>query len=683
MNGVLKMGQKRRRATAMTAVIRASSSRWRGLDTPQAITCRLRKRVSVWLINSQNGHKTMKVLRVLIIAVVFAVPINLRAAVVSGTYRLPDSVSPGQAVKVVGGFETGKTLAAKLYLLGSTAGADAKEATLVAGEATITLPDNLAPGRYYIELTYAGAAAERIPGELRVVGNAVKLDSAYPTTAYRNAKGGFDFDVIGQNFNAGVPNDNQIYISGRGPIIQNWSPDKQGCDNGSPPCLWVESTEKLHVVGYKAESYQGPLSFSVQVGTAPRSPEKKLTLSRMSETGVLIWSIGIFLLLGYIIYWLVSVGMRDNLINGKRYSPFWSFFLDKQTNSYSLSKFQFLLFSCVFVFGYLYVFLCRWLVQWQFALPDVPSSFTGILAISAGTTLAAAGATAARGSKGSGPIMPSAADFITSGGQVIPERFQFFVWTLVACFGFLALLVSQDPATIEGFPSFPQGLLYVMGVSAGGYLGGKLARPAGPVIRSIAWDEANKQIIVQGENLSKDGDFFVDEKKLEIQPNAPKTLVDATPQDQKGPDGSFCSQLKITIVPAAGVDLKTGDHTFRIVNKDGQFADAKFTGDPPVIESVQDPTPVAAPANAPDPKKVIAKGMSERKIIVKGKGFRDGTIAKWRQQNSQDLSELAAGAVKLNAGVLEMTLVPGDAGSATLMLSTPNGFSATATVTVV
>ena len=116
------------------------------------------------------------------------------------------------------------------------------------------------------------------------------------------------------------------------------------------------------MIGYKAESYQGPLTFSVQVGAGARSAEKKLTLSRMSETGVLLWSIGIFLILAYIIYRFVAAGMRDNDIHGRRYSPFWAFFIDKQTNSYSLSKFQFLLFSSVFVFGYLYVFLCRWLV---------------------------------------------------------------------------------------------------------------------------------------------------------------------------------------------------------------------------------------------------------------------------------------------------------------------------------
>ena len=39
--------------------------------------------------------------------------------------------------------------------------------------------------------------------------------------------------------------------------------------------------------------------------------------------------------------------------------------LDKETNSYSLSKFQLFLFTAVFVFGYIYLFLCRWLVQWN------------------------------------------------------------------------------------------------------------------------------------------------------------------------------------------------------------------------------------------------------------------------------------------------------------------------------
>lgn len=630
--------------------------------------------------------KRMKTIRGLLVAVVLASPVVLRAAIVDEASQFPPVVNPGQTLSVAGTFDTTKPApAAKLYAIGSKDAKDAKDQKVIsANQLAITLPDNLPTGRYYVKLTYNGAT-EQLPGELRVEANAVKVDAANPTTAYRNANGGFNFDIIGQNFNKDVPENNQVYISGRGPIIEDWSTDKQHCDESPKlPCLWVESSEKLHVVGYRAERYQGPLTFSVQVGSTRSAPEKKLTLSRMTETGVLILTIGIFLALAYIMYRLVARGMRDNVIDGEHYSPFWSFFLDKQTNSYSLSKFQLFSFFSVFVFGYLYVFLCSWLVQWRFVLPDVPSSFSGILALSAGTTLVAAGATAARGSKGSGLVTPSAADFITSGGQVIPERFQFFVWTLVACFGFVALLVSQDPATLEGFPSFPQGLLYVMGVSAGGYLGGKLTRPAGPVIRNIALDKtipARPVVTIQGENLSKDADFFVDGKKLPIVPDE-TGLVTGTPQDQAS-DRSFCSELKIVIVDPAGVDLTTGDHEFRIMNKDGQFADIRLTANPLTITSVLDPTPL--PIDSKGYPKVIAKGASEAKVIVKGLGYVAGMTARWTPANAKGPTELPASAVNFDpqSGEITLTLVPGDPGTGTLALLTPNGFSATASVNVV
>src|SRR5258708_22196566 len=136
----------------------------------------------------------------------------------------------------------------------------------------------------------------------------------------------------------------------------------------------------MHIVCYQPKRYQqwyqGPLSEKVRVGEAS-SGEKKLVLARMSETAVLIWTVAIFGILCFVIYKLVTGGVRDYVVHGQRYSPLRAFLLDKETNSYSLSKFQFFLFSLVFVFGYLYVLLCRWLVQWQFTLPDVPSNLAG------------------------------------------------------------------------------------------------------------------------------------------------------------------------------------------------------------------------------------------------------------------------------------------------------------------
>jgi hypothetical protein len=637
------------------------------------------------------------------VLVLMAASANLRGSTIADTNEFPEKVSAGTSITLAGTFDPAKKDAVlKLYLLGTdspvvktfsgTVNADGK---LLA----ITLPDKLDPGRYYLTVDYQGVT-EKVPGELRVVPDAVQLDSAHPTTAYANGSGSFDFDVVGQNFSS-TPEDNNVYVAGQGLIIKGWATkDDPDCKNATMfPCLWIDPPnglqppDKLHVVGYRAEHYQGPISFAAQVGSV-RSGAKQLVLSRMSEPGVLVWSGAIFLVLAIIIYLLVARGMRGNIIDGNHYSPFWSFFIDKQTNTYSLSKFQLLAFSTVFVFGYLYVFLCGWLVQWRFILPDVPTNFSAILGMSVGTTVAAAGATSARGSKGAGSLRPSAADFITTGGQVVPERFQFFVWTLVACFGFLALLISQNPATIQGFPTFPDGLLYVMGVSAGGYLGGKLTRAAGPVIRNIALDKAKKgtqvgqetiegEITVEGENLSSEGDFLIDGKKLPIVTDANAKLVVPTPQEQAS-DKSFCSELKITITGAAGLDLATGEHVFRIVNKDAQFADIRFTGDPPKIDTVtMSDTPPAVPAGA-NPDKLLAHGDKEVTIKIKGSGLRMGTTARWTPASAKEPKDLAPSAVKfVDSQNLTITLVVGDPGSGSLLLQTPNGFSAVAAVIVV
>ena len=385
-------------------------------------------------------------------------------------------------------------------------------------------------------------------------------------------------------------------------------------------------------------------------------------------------------------------GLRNtgDTVEGHRYSPFASFFLDKETDTYSLSKFQMLLFSVTFIFGYLYVFLCSWLVQWRFVLPDVPAAFSGILGMSAGTTVIAAGATSARGSKGAGGIRPSFSDFITTGGQVVPERFQYFVWTLVACGGFIALLLSQDPATITGFPDIPQGLLYVMGVSAGGYLAGKVTRPPGPVIRNIAWDNAQKLLVVQGENLSNQGDYFIDGKKLPINiPDAPadpnkassptKPLIVSTPQEQAS-DRSFCSELRITITTEAGLDLSTGDHVFRIMNKDAQFADARFTANPPTIDSVQSDPPLKG-TDGKDLMVAVLASDQNTPIKVVGSRFRDPMMVRWTPVGAKEPTEISGVSVQDDKN-LKFTLVPGAQGTATLLVITPTGFSAMASVTV-
>jgi hypothetical protein len=106
----------------------------------------------------------------------------------------------------------------------------------------------------------------------------------------------------------------------------------------------------------------------------------------------------------------------------------------------------------------------------------VPDEWLVLLGVSVGTTGAAAGITAARSSKGVGPVSPSFADFITRGGLVAWDRVQFLVWTLFGCVGLLAQVLLQDPSKLMELPDFPNAFLYLMGASTGGYLGGKVVR---------------------------------------------------------------------------------------------------------------------------------------------------------------------------------------------------------------
>ena len=76
--------------------------------------------------------------------------------------------------------------------------------------------------------------------------------------------------------------------------------------------------------------------------------------------------------------------------------------LDPETDTYSLLKFQFYLWTFAVVLGYSYLSLVRSLIQGAFEFSDVPTDLPGILIVSVGTAVISTGVTSAVGSKGAG-----------------------------------------------------------------------------------------------------------------------------------------------------------------------------------------------------------------------------------------------------------------------------------------
>jgi len=503
-----------------------------------------------------------------------------------------------------------------------------REAVVQENRKALTFLADVPHGNYLVSVIIANKEPGlSVPGDLRVVADSdapVKLTAIHPLTQYPSAKhGNYDLLLVGENF-ARNPEDNIIEVEGRGP--ENTIPsadcdsDKEFANQQTPPerhrpCLQVIEIPKtngiqhegsvtereLRLVGFHPDKYIGSVNLRVRTGRNNVSLPVKVTLSRITAPFALLATLVIFFVMTWIVIRLVSLGVKQYRIGGQAYGPFVGFLLDKETNSFSLSKFQLLAWTAVSVFGYLYLFVCRVLIQSDFAFPPIPDNFPQLLAISAGTTVAATGITTAMGSKGAGDILPSFFDFISSGGLVVSERFQFFVWTLVGCLGFISLLLIQDPSTVTDMPKVPEGFLYLMGISSAGYLGGKMVRKAGPVVKLLAVTKVAKVeaempasappasvsprrfpvlvINLKGENFGTDAKLQVDGKMFD---RADDFWVTGTPDPQTG----FCSEVNVGINDAQDKGYLEGEHTLSFINKDGQASSVIFPVDALKIDAI-------------------------------------------------------------------------------------------------
>jgi hypothetical protein len=536
--------------------------------------------------------------------------------------------------------------------------------------------DHFETGRYLVSIDFDSTELA-VPGDLTVLPDQaakVQIDSISPPTDYPSDKDdGYDFDISGTNLGQ-VPNDNILEVLGAGPQPVG-TPEEckaySDAKNFKKICLSYEpgtETRRLSVTGFHPADHEGPVEFRLRVN-GNVSETKQVTFSRITETELRVLATLVSLVLGAVVLALVWKGIGIYKIGGDDYRPAASFFLDKQTNSYSLSKFQLLAWTGVAVFCYIFIFFCRILIRWNFTFPAIPSGWPTLLGLSAGTTVAAVGMTTSHGSKGAGPIHPSMADFISSGGLVASDRFQFFVWTLVGCAGFLALVLAHDPSTLKDLPEVPDGFLYLMGISAAGYLGGKLVRLPGPVVTQLlviaavpaaAGTPARMTINIKGENLSQNALVRVDDDTL----RPDQFSIDAVKAQDQAPDSSFCSEINLTLKDAS--PYLEGVHNLTLTNKDGQMAACSFPVDPLAI----------------DPNQVFPAGTQRVPVEVNGKNFADGMTAQWTDQ-AGSISNLTTNEVKRTSDTkLSITLTPGPKGNGTLVLISAINLMASASVTV-
>ncbi|HYR84053.1 MAG TPA: hypothetical protein VE422_08250 [Terriglobia bacterium] len=452
-----------------------------------------------------------------------------------------------------------------------------------------------------------------VPGELRVVSpRNAHLEELKPGVAYpEKFWGNFTVNLSGQNLGT-ARKDIVLEVEGEGPVPLD---TKAVCNaDAKLPC--AELDENLPGQVLKIRNFpnrQGSKRLRVRVADGPPSNFIPVIFSFAPQSSIRPITLAI---VGVLIIVIVAVllGGQHLRFTAARHFISQALLLDQQTNTFSLSKFQLLVWTGATVFAYIYLFLCRSLVQWSFEIPPIPDGLPNLLLMSVGTTVLSAGITGVRGAKGAGPESPSFADFFSTGGMVVGERFQFFLWTIVAVLGFIGIVMMTDPATMVKLPEIPEGFLPLMGISAVGYLGGKLARKPGPIVKTLAITNVDEvahtiTMTLQGENLSSNATFQVDDQLLRAD------QVVLTPVKREDADSNLCTQIEVLLRDADAYAV--GTHSLKIINTDGQTASATFPRDAMTI-------------TVPDGGIHVKGGVPEAQLELTGTNFDDKVQATWK-----------------------------------------------------
>ncbi|HBL29660.1 MAG TPA: hypothetical protein DD490_22730, partial [Acidobacteria bacterium] len=225
-----------------------------------------------------------------------------------------------------------------------------------------------------------------------------KITGVFPVTAYPEGKPRqYSLRIQGEGF-ARDACDNRISLGGEAKEIC-WK--GTGCSQGilgEIPQSGLISLSNILLGDHSLDNV------GIKVGTRPESTSA-IRLSRVSrQFPVRIALVVSLLIIGGVIFAVGRSNLRE--IGGQKFGIS-RLFIDAETETYSLSKLQFFIWTLVAVSAYLYLSICTWLVQGKLVFLDVPDGLPGIVMISAATTVAAQWTQSAKGPKGAGGLFPT------------------------------------------------------------------------------------------------------------------------------------------------------------------------------------------------------------------------------------------------------------------------------------
>ena len=154
---------------------------------------------------------------------------------------------------------------------------------------------------------------------------------------------------------------------------------------------------------------------------------------------------------------------------GTRDVKFWDLIITSEDENYSISRFQMYLWTVVVVIGFAAVFLST------FGYPDIPQNLYLLMGVNLTASVTSTAIAARNGVKMPVDQPNFVKDIFFESKKISLDlpRTQMFVWTIVSLCYFAIKLIQSFINRTPSLPDIPSGLVVLMGVSHGAYLGTK------------------------------------------------------------------------------------------------------------------------------------------------------------------------------------------------------------------
>jgi hypothetical protein len=148
-------------------------------------------------------------------------------------------------------------------------------------------------------------------------------------------------------------------------------------------------------------------------------------------------------------------------------------FIEKNTETYSLSKVQAFAWTVVLIGSYVYYAVGRGILVGRAEIPDLNEGLLSLLAISYTGLIASRGISKKKPKNEFAPTPPRWTNLITEGNSISITRLQLIGFTIAGIAVYIFYMSGSD-LFFKGMPDIPPTLNGLMAISQGGYLGGKI-----------------------------------------------------------------------------------------------------------------------------------------------------------------------------------------------------------------